>query len=171
MAVLWYPVFLRYELSQVNEIFLLIQKLHIQFIVCKFGITKKTLSIMSKVILMTASFLMAFAVLIGAFGAHGLRSHLSAEMLQIYKTGVEYHIYHALGLLLIGVLAISIPSELLKWSAIFLAAGIVLFSGSLYFLAITGIKWLGAITPFGGLSFITGWVLLLIAVLKKTPLN
>ncbi len=81
---------------------------------------------------MTASILLALAVTIGAFGAHGLKSHLSAEMMQIYKTGVEYHFYHALGLLLIGVLAISFPSEFLKWSAIFLTAGIVLFSGSLY---------------------------------------
>lgn len=126
---------------------------------------------MSKTILMTASILLALAVAIGAFGAHGLKSHLSGEMIQIYKTGVEYHFYHALGLLLIGVLAISFPSELLKWSAIFLAAGILLFSGSLYVLAITGIKWLGAITPFGGLSFIAGWVLLFVAVLKNISLN
>lgn len=126
---------------------------------------------MSKTILMTASILLALAVAIGAFGAHGLKSHLSGEMIQIYKTGVEYHFYHALGLLLIGVLAFSFPSELLKWSAIFLAAGILLFSGSLYVLAITGIKWLGAITPFGGLSFIAGWVLLFVAVLKNISLN
>ena len=122
---------------------------------------------MSKTILMTASVLLALAVAIGAFGAHGLKSHLSAEMIQIYKTGVEYHFYHGLGLLLIGVIAISFPSELLKWSAIFLMVGIILFSGSLYILSITGIKWLGAITPFGGLSFIAGWVLLFVAVLKN----
>jgi uncharacterized membrane protein YgdD (TMEM256/DUF423 family) len=88
-------------------------------------------------------------------------------MIQIYKTGVEYHFYHGLGLLLIGVIAISFPSEYLKWSAIFLTVGIILFSGSLYILSITGIKWLGAITPFGGLSFIAGWVLLFVAVLKN----
>ncbi|HSO85288.1 MAG TPA: DUF423 domain-containing protein [Draconibacterium sp.] len=122
---------------------------------------------MSKTILMTASVLLALAVAIGAFGAHGLKSHLSAEMIQIYKTGVEYHFYHGLGLLLIGVIAISFPSEYLKWSAIFLTVGIILFSGSLYILSITGIKWLGAITPFGGLSFIAGWVLLFVAVLKN----
>lgn len=122
---------------------------------------------MSKTILMTASVLLALAVAIGAFGAHGLKSHLSAEMIQIYKTGVEYHFYHGLGLLLIGVIAFSFPSEYLKWSAIFLTVGIILFSGSLYILSITGIKWLGAITPFGGLSFIAGWVLLFVAVLKN----
>jgi uncharacterized membrane protein YgdD (TMEM256/DUF423 family) len=126
---------------------------------------------MSKTILMTASVLLAMAVAIGAFGAHGLKSHLSEAMLQTYKTGVEYHFYHALGLLLIGVLTISFPSELLKWSAIFLMVGIVLFSGSLYVLAITGIKWFGAITPLGGLSFIAGWGLLFVAVLKKFPSN
>lgn len=122
---------------------------------------------MSKPILMTAAVFLALAVAIGAFGAHGLKSHLSAEMIAIYKTGVEYHFYHALGLFLTGVLSFLMPSKLLKWSAIFLAAGIVLFSGSLYVLAITGIKWLGAITPLGGLSFIAGWVLLFVAVLKK----
>jgi len=122
---------------------------------------------MSKTILMTASILLALAVAIGAFGAHGLKQHISGEMLQTYKTGVEYHFYHALGLLLIGVLTISFPSELLKWSAIFLVAGIVLFSGSLYALAISGIKWIGAITPVGGLCFIAGWVLLFFAVWKK----
>ena len=115
---------------------------------------------------MIASVLLALAVAIGAFGAHGLKSQISSEMLQIYKTGVEYHFYHALGLLLIGVLAAFMPSVFAKWSAILLFTGIVLFSGSLYVLAITGIKWLGAITPFGGLSFIAGWILLFIGVWK-----
>ncbi|MCG6185978.1 DUF423 domain-containing protein [Maribellus maritimus] len=124
---------------------------------------------MSKTILMSASLLMALAVGIGAFGAHGLKSHLSDEMLQTYKTGVEYHFYHALGLLLVGVLSISMPSVYLKWSAILLAAGIVLFSGSLYVLAVSGIKVLGAITPLGGLSFIAGWILLFVGVWKKLP--
>ncbi|MFW5773778.1 MAG: DUF423 domain-containing protein [Tangfeifania sp.] len=122
---------------------------------------------MGKTILMTASVLLALAVALGAFGAHGLKSQLSTDMMQTYKTGVEYHFYHALGLLLIGILAISFPSELIKWSAILLAAGILVFSGSLYVLAVTGIKWLGAITPIGGLSFIAGWVLLFLAVWRK----
>jgi uncharacterized membrane protein YgdD (TMEM256/DUF423 family) len=122
---------------------------------------------MSKLILMAASVLLAAAVIIGAFGAHGLKSHISAEMLQVYKTGVEYHFYHALGLLLVGVLAISFPSGLLNWSAMLLILGIFLFSGSLYLLAITGVKWLGAITPLGGVSFIAGWVLLFLSVWKN----
>ena len=124
---------------------------------------------LGKTIIMTASLLLALAVGLGAFGAHGLKSQLSQEMLQTYKTGVDYHFYHALGLLLIGVLAVTMPSTLLKWSAVSLTAGIVLFSGSLYVLSISGIKWLGAITPFGGLCFITGWILLFIAVWKHLP--
>lgn len=122
---------------------------------------------MSKTILMTASVLLALAVALGAFGAHGLKSQLSSDMMQTYKTGVEYHFYHALGLLLIGILAVSFPSEMIKWSAILLMAGIILFSGSLYVLAVSGIKWLGAITPIGGLSFIAGWILLFLAVWKE----
>lgn len=125
---------------------------------------------MSKTILLTASVLLALAVAVGAFGAHGLKAHISGEMLQIYKTGVEYHFYHAIGILIIGVLSISMPSGLLNWSFIFLAAGILLFSGSLYLLAFTGIKWLGAITPFGGISFIAGWVMLFLAVWKRVNL-
>ncbi len=122
---------------------------------------------MGKTIIMTASVFLALAVALGAFGAHGLKSHLSIEMLTTWKTGVEYHFYHALGLLLIGVLAYAVPDLQLKWPAILLGVGILLFSGSLYVLAVSGIKWLGAITPLGGLSFIAGWLVLFIAVWKK----
>jgi uncharacterized membrane protein YgdD (TMEM256/DUF423 family) len=132
--------------------------------VVTFGRTKN--SIMTKTILLTAAVLLALAVAIGAFGAHGLKAHLSEALLQTWKTGVEYHFYHALGLLLIGVLSVSMPSNFLNWSSIFLFAGIILFSGSLYILSITGIRWLGAITPLGGISFILGWVLLAVAVIK-----
>ena len=121
---------------------------------------------MSKAILVTSCVFLILAVVIGAFGAHVLKSHLTEEMLQIYKTGVEYHFYHALGLLFIGILSISMSSGYLKWSAILLTSGIILFSGSLYALAISGLKGLGAITPFGGLSFIAGWIMLAFAVLK-----
>jgi uncharacterized membrane protein YgdD (TMEM256/DUF423 family) len=116
---------------------------------------------------MAGAALLVLAVAIGAFGAHGLKPKLSAELMQVYKTGVEYHFYHALGLLLIGILTFHMPSGLLNLAAFFLGLGIVLFSGSLYLMAITGIRWLGAITPFGGVSFIVGWVLLFIAVWKK----
>ncbi|WP_346858629.1 DUF423 domain-containing protein [uncultured Draconibacterium sp.] len=125
---------------------------------------------MSKTILMSASAMLVLAVALGAFGAHGLKAHLSAELMQTYKTAVEYHFYHALGLLLLGVLSLTMPSNLINWAALFLFVGIVLFSGSLYVLAISGIKWLGAITPLGGLSFIAGWILLFVAAWKKLPL-
>lgn len=122
---------------------------------------------MARTILLTASLTLALAVILGAFGAHGLKSKLSPELLLVYKTGVEYHFYHALGLLLIGVLAGQMPSTYLNLAAACLFAGILIFSGSLYVLAISGIKWLGAITPLGGLSFIAGWVFLALAVLKQ----
>lgn len=124
---------------------------------------------MTKIILTSASALLALAVIIGAFGAHALRAKLSIEMLQVYKTGVEYHFYHALGLLIIGILSFHISSNALGWSALFIGIGVILFSGSLYLLAITGVKWFGAITPIGGMSFIAGWILLLLAVWKNLP--
>lgn len=122
---------------------------------------------MGKTIITAASILLALAVAIGAFGAHALESRLSTDLLQTYNTGVNYHFYHALGLLLVGVLSLQMPSKLLNWSALLLGLGILLFSGSLYMLAITGIRWIGAITPIGGVSFIAGWILLIFAVLKK----
>jgi uncharacterized membrane protein YgdD (TMEM256/DUF423 family) len=122
---------------------------------------------MSKTIIMAAAIFMALAVIIGAFGAHSLKQHLTEELLQTYKTGVEYHFYHALGLLLIGAISLYMPSGLLNWSAFFMGLGIIIFSGSLYLLAMTGIRWIGAITPIGGMSFIVGWLLLFFAAWKK----
>lgn len=116
---------------------------------------------------MAAAILLILAVAIGAFGAHALKPKLAEDLMHVYKTGVEYHFYHALGLLLIGILSVYWPGETLYWSAFFLTLGILLFSGSLYLMAVTGIRWLGAVTPFGGLSFIAGWVLLLIAAWKR----
>jgi len=122
---------------------------------------------MSKTILLTGATLLVLAVVFGAFGAHALKAKLGNDLMQVYKTGVEYHFYHALGLLLVGILSFHMPSTFINWSAFCLTAGVVIFSGSLYLLAITGIKWLGAITPLGGLSFIAGWILLFLAVWKK----
>jgi len=107
------------------------------------------------------------AVALGAFGAHALKNRLSAEMLAVWHTGVEYHIYHALGLLAVGLLAQQLPgSVLLRWSGWAMLAGIVLFSGSLYALALSGERWLGAITPVGGVAFLVAWALLVAAVLR-----
>lgn len=107
------------------------------------------------------------AVALGAFGAHALKSRLSAEMLAIFETGVQYHFYHALGLLAVGIIATYLPDSVwLKRSGWIMFAGIVIFSGSLYILSLTGVRWLGAITPIGGICFLVSWVLLVIAVLK-----
>jgi uncharacterized membrane protein YgdD (TMEM256/DUF423 family) len=107
------------------------------------------------------------AVGLGAFGAHALRGKLTADMLAIYQTAVQYHFWHALGLLAIGLVAIHLPASVpLRWAGWLMLAGILLFSGSLYVLATTGLRWLGAVTPLGGLAFIAGWALLAFAVAK-----
>ena len=118
-------------------------------------------------VLWTGAIFMALGVILGAFGAHALKTRLSPEMMQVYKTGVEYQFYHALGLLLIGLIGFQVKSKYLNWSGILIGIGIILFSGSLYVLSITGIKIIGAITPFGGLSFVAGWVFLAIGLLKN----
>ena len=109
------------------------------------------------------------SVLLGAFGAHALKARLSTEMMDIFQTGVQYHFYHALGLLAVGIIAYHLPeSSWLRWSGWLMFAGIIIFSGSLYILSTTGIKWLGAITPIGGTAFIIAWVLLTVAVLYSS---
>ena len=108
-----------------------------------------------------------FGVLLGAFGAHALKDRLAPDLLAVWKTGVEYHLLHAVVLLAVGFLALQKPSTLLTQSAACLAAGIALFSGSLYALALSGIRLLGAITPIGGLLLLAGWALLFGAVLKR----
>lgn len=103
----------------------------------------------------------AVAVMLGAFGAHALRGRLPADLLAIYQTASQYHVYHALGLLAVGLLALHVPtSSALRWSGWLMLLGTALFSGSLYLLAITGQRWLGAITPLGGTAWIAAWLLL-----------
>jgi uncharacterized membrane protein YgdD (TMEM256/DUF423 family) len=107
------------------------------------------------------------AVVLGAFGAHAVKERLAPELLAVYQTAVQYHFYHALGLLAVGLVANHLPeSSVLKWSGGLMIAGIVLFSGSLYVLALSGVRWLGAITPVGGAAFIAAWVCLVWAVLS-----
>lgn len=123
---------------------------------------------MQKLFLTIGSIAMALAVALGAFGAHGLKSTISEEMMNIFETGVKYHFYHALGILLIGVMARWLPnSSLLPWSGWLMIGGILIFSGSLYLLSVSGIRWLGAITPVGGLCFIASWIILAITVWKE----
>lgn len=109
------------------------------------------------------------AVIIGAFGAHGLENSLSANALARYKTGVDYHFYHVAALLCLGVISTQLNSNplLITLSGVSFVLGIILFSGSLYLYAITGQKILGMITPIGGLAFIFGWVCLLIYAFKS----
>jgi len=106
------------------------------------------------------------AVALGAFAAHGLKNSLGEYELSIWQTAVNYQMYHALGLILIGLLANSLSINLNKPGWIMLA-GIVLFSGSLYILSLSGIKTLGMVTPFGGLCFLIAWLWLAIAVFKS----
>ena len=107
------------------------------------------------------------AVVLGAFGAHALKDRLSPKMMSIYHTGNQYHLYHALGLMLVGVVALQVPeSGLTQWSGWLMLTGTALFSGSLYLLAMTGKGWLGAVTPVGGLSLISAWILLAAGVLQ-----
>jgi uncharacterized membrane protein YgdD (TMEM256/DUF423 family) len=105
-------------------------------------------------------------VVLGAFGAHGLKNKLSPEMLDVYQTGVQYHMYHAIGLILVGMLSQWLSPSTLSWAGWTFMIGIVLFSGSLYVLSISGIKWLGAITPLGGLAFLLGWLFIFVAAIR-----
>ena len=107
-------------------------------------------------------------VVMGAFGAHGLKTVLNPVMLEVYKTGVAYQLWHALGLCGIAIVRHQAPaSGLLKWSGWLMFAGIILFSGSLYLLALLNLTWLGVITPFGGMAFLIAWLLLAIFAAKK----
>ncbi|WP_460144237.1 DUF423 domain-containing protein [Pseudomonas sp. S2_A02] len=110
--------------------------------------------------LMLAAFFGFTGVALGAFAAHGLKSRLSAEYLAIFHTGVTYQLVHTLALLGIALLATQMPGRLITWAGASFAIGILLFSGSLYLLTITGISKLGIVTPFGGLAFLVGWVCL-----------
>lgn len=108
------------------------------------------------------------AVALGAFGAHGLKERLSADMLAVYQTGVQYQMYHALALILVAIISDRlVDSAMLSWSGWLFTAGIIIFSGSLYTLSTTGIKSLGAVAPIGGMAFIVAWVLLIIAAVRS----
>jgi uncharacterized membrane protein YgdD (TMEM256/DUF423 family) len=122
---------------------------------------------MAKTFVFLGSISALLAVAMGAFGAHALRHRLTADMLAVYQTGVQYHLFHALGLVAVGLLAQWMPqSGYLKWSGWLMLAGIVLFSGSLYTLAMSGIRGVGAMTPFGGAAFLVAWALMALAAVK-----
>lgn len=123
---------------------------------------------MSKTFLILGAINAFLCIALGAFGAHGLKQTLSESMLTVYQTGVQYHFYHAFGILIIGLLLHHFPkSRLIPIAGWLMLAGIVLFSFSLYTLSLTGIRRLGMITPFGGFSFLSAWILLAFAIWKE----
>lgn len=123
---------------------------------------------MQKLALISGAIMAFLAVAIGAFGAHGLQSILEAnERVDTFETAVKYHMYHALALLLTGLLLQFYPGRLMENSVWLFIAGIFIFSGSLYTLSITNIRILGAITPIGGLCFLIAWAMLVISFWKS----
>jgi uncharacterized membrane protein YgdD (TMEM256/DUF423 family) len=119
---------------------------------------------MAKLFITLAAFSGMLAVAFGAFGAHALKNRLDDYALGVFQTAVQYHFYHSFALLAVGLLALNQPhTMLLKSSGSLFLLGMLIFSGSLYTLSLTGIKWLGAITPLGGLAFIAGWACLAVA--------
>lgn len=130
--------------------------------------TKRSFSNSAQLVMLIGIISSALGVAFGAFGAHGLKQILSTSSLHIYQTGVDYQMWHSLALILIGLsLQRMHTSRLLILSAWIMLSGIILFSGSLYLLAITEIRWLGMITPLGGVSFLVAWVLFAIAIVKS----
>ncbi|QTL49538.1 MULTISPECIES: DUF423 domain-containing protein [Priestia] len=120
-----------------------------------------------KLFLMIGAINAMLAVALGAFGAHGLEGKISEKYLEVWKTGVQYQMFHAMGLFVIAFLLSKFPqSSLLTASGWIMFAGIVLFSGSLYVLSTSGIKVLGAITPLGGVAFIVAWIFIVVAAVK-----
>lgn len=123
---------------------------------------------MQKLFLMSGAILGGLGVAIGAFGAHAFKAALEATgRTDTFETAVRYQFYHALALLFIGLLLFKLDSKLLHYSGNLMLAGTLIFSGSLYSLCMTGIKWLGAITPIGGVLMIVGWVLLALGISRQ----
>jgi uncharacterized membrane protein YgdD (TMEM256/DUF423 family) len=121
----------------------------------------------AKTVLIIAGIFGVLSVAIGAFGAHGLESTLTANnRMDTFETAVKYQFYHTLALFLLGILMINMQSNYFNYAAISFLVGMVIFSGSLYTLSLTNITWLGAITPIGGLGFILGWIFLILGVSK-----
>ncbi|HNP21231.1 MAG TPA: DUF423 domain-containing protein [Panacibacter sp.] len=128
---------------------------------------------MNKTFIITSALVGALTVALGAFGAHALKERLNEYALGIFETAVRYQFYHVFALMIAGILYQQFESTYMLWSGRMFIAGIILFCGSLYALTFflannnQNMNWLGAITPFGGLCFIAGWILLAISVIKK----
>ena len=123
---------------------------------------------MSNKFLVIGASLAFLAVAIGAFGAHGLKAILSPNMLIVFETGVRYHMYHAVGVIVAGWAGTTWEDRFFCYAGWAFILGIVFFSGSLYVLSLTEVRWLGAITPLGGVMFLTGWLLLAIGFYKNS---
>lgn len=121
----------------------------------------------AKNFLISGSVFMALAVAFGAFGAHVVEGILSSARFEVYQTGVQYHFYHALGLLIVGTVCFHASNKWMKWSGYAMIAGILIFSGSLYLLTLLDIGWLGAVTPIGGFAFILGWIFFFVGVIQR----
>jgi len=113
-----------------------------------------------------ASVMLMLGVGTGAFGAHGLRAHVAPDMLSVWQTAVLYQVFHALGLLGVAALRPRLRTKLASAASLFILAGILIFSGSLYALVLSGVRVIGAITPVGGVSFMIGWVIMAIAAAR-----
>ncbi len=123
---------------------------------------------MERVFLILGALSGGLAVALGAFGAHGLRARLAADLLTTFETGVRYHMYHALALLVVAWVVARWPGSPWPVAAGWLfVAGTILFSFSLYLLSLTGARWLGAITPLGGVAFVVGWLCLALAAWRR----
>lgn len=123
-----------------------------------------------RALIAVAAINMFIAVAAGAFGAHGLKNILSPELLAVWHTAVTYQMVHALGLFAIALLMPRIDSALLPWAGMLMLTGIVIFSGSLYVLSLTGIRIIGAVTPVGGVAFLLAWILVAVAACRQ-PIN
>ena len=115
---------------------------------------------MERIFFTIGSILAFLGVAAGAFGAHGLRGRVSPELIDVFETAARYHIYHALGLLAVAWAVSRWPGTATTAAGWLFLAGVVLFSGSLYLMTFTGMRWLGAITPLGGVAFLAGWAAL-----------
>ena len=123
---------------------------------------------MAKIFLILGSSFAGLAVAIGAFGAHALKSVLeTTNRLPTFETGVKYQFYHALALIILGLLMQRFDHRMFTWAGYSFIAGIILFSGSLYILSISGVTKWGAVTPLGGVAFLIGWITLIIAISKS----
>jgi uncharacterized membrane protein YgdD (TMEM256/DUF423 family) len=122
----------------------------------------------SRWVLCAGAGLALLAVILGAFAAHGLKAVLDTQQLALFETASRYQMYHALALLVVGVMLTNLQfsQSLLKLAAFAFILGIFLFCGSLYLLALSGITWLGAITPLGGIALLAGWLVMMVAALR-----